>query len=233
MNELNIQPLVQDPLSATDRVFDALYEALVSCKLPPGTKISETEIAKQLNVSRQPVRDAFFRLANLGFLSIRPQRATLITRISEPAIHDAVFTRIALEVECLREAMINNAEALIASLAENLSEQKKSLEESAERFHELDEAFHKQICVCAGHAHVWSLIRERKAHLDRIRFLSLSKKRQGKVLFEHRAIFDIICAGEVGEAEKLLRVHIGAVKVVLPKIISSSPDYFEPTSDRF
>lgn len=102
---VTIKPLENQQLSATDQVFQALYDAVVSVDLPPGTKVSEAEIASQLGVSRQPVRDAFFRLSNLGLLSIRPQRATLITQISLQAVYDAVFTRTALEVECLRTAM--------------------------------------------------------------------------------------------------------------------------------
>ncbi|MCJ7874442.1 GntR family transcriptional regulator, partial [Phaeobacter sp. J2-8] len=78
MSDLAIAPLADAPVkSATEQVFDALYEAVISLQLTPGTKVSEIEVAKQLGVSRQPVRDAFFRLSNLGFLAIRPQRATL------------------------------------------------------------------------------------------------------------------------------------------------------------
>ena len=90
------------PRTATDQIFDVLYSAVISLQLPPGTKVSEAELAKQLDVSRQPVRDAFFRLSKLGFLSIRPQRATQVTRISEKAVLDAAFVRTAIEAECLR-----------------------------------------------------------------------------------------------------------------------------------
>ena len=224
--DLAIEPLEKPQASATDQVFEALYDAVISVKLPPGTKVSEAEIAKQLGVSRQPVRDAFFRLSNLGFLSIRPQRATVITQISLRAVADAVFIRTALEVECMRTAMAHAPAILIAALESNLAKQLAA--EAFERadFHALDEAFHEIICTAAGHVHVWSLIKEHKAHLDRIRYLTLSAERRNVVAIEHQAILGAIVAGDGQRAETLLRAHIDDVTRVATEIQQRYPEYF-------
>jgi DNA-binding GntR family transcriptional regulator len=193
--------------------------------------VSEQEIAKQLDVSRQPVRDAFFQLKNLGFLAIRPQRATLITPISVQAVKDAMFTRTALEVESLRAAMGHNLSGLVDALTANLDQQRNTEPEDAAGFHTLDEAFHEAICAQSGHTHVWSLIRTQKAHLDRIRFLTLSKERHYQVIAEHEGILNAISAGDVPLAEQLLRGHIGALTDILPDIIAEIPDYFDTDAD--
>ena len=70
----DVEPIART--SVTDQVFEALYRKVLLVELPPGTKLSELDVARQLGVSRQPVRDAFFRLSKLGFLQIQPQRAT-------------------------------------------------------------------------------------------------------------------------------------------------------------
>lgn len=227
MNAPSFAPLKPTQNSATDQVFDVLYDAVVSVKLPPGTKVSEAEFAKHLDVSRQPVRDAFYRLSNLGFMSIRPQRATLITQISERAVTDAVFTRIALEVECLTSAMAHNAPALIAALTDSLHQQEEALGAASADFHALDEDFHAAICQASGHEHVWTLIRERKAHLDRIRYLTLSTARQRFVITEHGDLLNAVKSGDAALAETLLRNHIGAVTDVLPDLKTRHPTYFE------
>ena len=59
--------------SVADHVFDELRREILTLELAPGTKLSEVEVATQMGVSRQPVRDAFYRLSKLGFLLIRPQ----------------------------------------------------------------------------------------------------------------------------------------------------------------
>lgn len=230
MAALDITPIDTPQVSATDQVFDALYNAVISVALPPGTKVSESEIAKQLGVSRQPVRDAFFRLSNLGFLSIRPQRATLITQISLDAVDDAVFTRTALETECLRTALTRANSALLAALEENMELQKQATEATAVAFHKLDEAFHESICNIAGHAHVWTLIKEQKAHLDRIRFLTLSQERRSLVIAEHTRIVNAVEAGDIPTADAALRAHIEGVKAVAQATKDKHPNYFEMSS---
>lgn len=227
MAALDINPIETPQTSATDQVFETLYNAVVSVALPPGTKVSESEIAKQLGVSRQPVRDAFFRLSKLGFLSIRPQRATLITQISLDAVDDAVFTRTALEAECLRAALTKPKSVLLAALNENMELQKRASRATAAEFHKLDEAFHEIICNIAGHAHVWTLIKEQKAHLDRIRYLTLSQQRRSVVISEHARIVGAIQAGDAAVADTELRAHIEGVRAVAQATQDAHPTYFE------
>lgn len=81
----NIKP--QRVLSVAEavgpQVYRILREQIIQAELMPGERISEAEIAKSLSVSRQPVREAFIKLRELGLLEIRPQRGTFVHRISE------------------------------------------------------------------------------------------------------------------------------------------------------
>ena len=74
--------LATDRRTTVDEIFDHLFDEISSLRLRPGDRISEADIAAQFGVSRQPVRDAFTRLANLDLLLIRPQRATEVKRFS-------------------------------------------------------------------------------------------------------------------------------------------------------
>lgn len=216
--------------SATDQVFDALYSAVVTLKLPPGTKVSEVDVAHQLNVSRQPVRDAFFRLSKLGFIVIRPQRATLISKISETAIRRAVFVRTALEVECLRQIIAGDAAQSARKLQSNLADAAEALNDPEPgRFYALDEEFHRLLCNMAQQGHVWDLIREQKAHMDRLRFLTLSGERRKRVIAEHSALVEAITQADAVRSEQLLRDHLGDIINVLTKSRAERSDYFEAT----
>ncbi len=214
--------------STTDQVFRTLYAAVISLRLPPGTKVSEAEIAKQLDVSRQPVRDAFFRLSKLGFLSIRPQRATLVTRISTRAVHDAIFVRGALETECVEAVCQRRSETDLAELHALLASEKAAIGSSnPEDFHAEDDAFHQTLCRIAGHAHVWEIIQEQKAHMDRVRYLTLSTERRISVLAEHGEILAAIEARDGPLARELVRAHISSVAGALDAIRAEHPDRFE------
>ena len=232
MQDFDIAPIsLPQSQTATDQVFDALYSAVISLQLPPGTKVSEAEVAKQLNVSRQPVRDAFFRLSKLGFLTIRPQRATLISKISERAVLDAAFVRTALEVECIRLAAARRSEADIAELHDALARQVEALDNPDRRaFHVQDESFHQILCRIAGHVHVWELILEHKAHMDRARFLTLSVSHRKRVLGEHVALVEALETGDADAAEDRMRAHLGNIHNVLPGLRAEHTAYFEDDS---
>jgi len=232
MSDYDIAPISTTPAkTATDQIFQTLYDAVVSLKLLPGTKVSEIDIARQLNVSRQPVRDAFFRLSKLGFIAIRPQRATLITKISERAVLDAAFVRTALEVECLRLALETVGPEEIARLRDNLARQKASIGgKDPSVFHALDEEFHATLCSIAGQPHAWSLIQEQKAQMDRVRWLTLTDARQTSVHAEHTAIVDAMEHGNAKEAERQLRLHLGDIRNALVRIRDAHAAYFETSA---
>lgn len=216
--------------TATNQVFDALYDALINFRLAPGSKVSEAEIARQLGVSRQPVRDAFFRLSQLGFLLIRPQRATLITKISEKSVLQAAFIRAALEAACIRDAAVNLTEAHIAELRALLTHQKVAVEtEDRNLFHETDDKLHQRMCQMSGHGYTWSLIQEQKAHIDRVRILSLSLGQ--KIAYDqHCSIVDALAEHDPDKAETALREHLSRIRLILPTIREENPQYFEDTA---
>ncbi|MCF4099344.1 GntR family transcriptional regulator [Maritalea mediterranea] len=214
--------------TATDQVFDTLYQAIISLELPPGTKMSEAEIAGRLDVSRQPVRDAFYRLSKIGLLEVRPQRATLVTKISETAVLNAAFVRIALEVECLRAAFEQDGERLIVQLRDNIAAQQHALDSTdPAAFHALDEEFHRLICEHAGHEHVWGLIQDHKAHLDRVRYLTLSQAHRARVRGEHNEILSALEADNFPLAELNLRRHLTGIKPHLESLRVKHAGYFE------
>nr|WP_272213809.1 GntR family transcriptional regulator [Marinicella sp. W31]MDC2879761.1 GntR family transcriptional regulator [Marinicella sp. W31] len=228
VGKLNIGTLEQarQP-TVTDLVYDHLYRQIIENELPPGSKLSEVEVARILGVSRQPVRDAFYRLSQQGFLLIRPQRATLVTHISKRAVMQAHFIRSALELATAEAAATccNREDADI--LRTNLAEQSAAIRSGNKTgFHALDDGFHKQICALSGHSDAWILIRDHKAHMDRVRYLSLSFGAES-ALSEHAVILDAIEAHDVDAAVKAMRSHLSQIAKIVERINVSHPAFFE------
>ncbi len=211
--------------SAADRVFAALYEQVVTLALPPGTRLSEAEVARAAGVSRQPVRDAFGRLSQLGLLTIRPQRATEVSAISEAAVLRARFLRTALEVETVRAAASRLTASALAELDALLLEQREAVASEPERFHRLDDAFHRRICELADAGFAWDVIRDNKAHMDRVRFLSLSFG-AATAVDDHRRILDALRRGDGEAAATEMRRHLGRITEILDRIRTTHPGHF-------
>ncbi len=221
-----------DPIarpSVADQAFSELHKQIVWLTLQPGARLSEVEVAKALGVSRQPVRDAFFRLAQLGFLEIRPQRATRVCLISTEAVGQARFVRTALEVEIVRAACGTMNAQWKKQLRRNLAEQELAVQADDRRtFHNLDDAFHEALCLMSNHAFAWQIIQQSKAHLDRVRLLSLSFN-QKQTLDEHKALFDAVVAQDPDGAEEKMRLHLARLDSEINRIRAENPDYFAET----
>ncbi|MGR3712409.1 MAG: GntR family transcriptional regulator [Shimia sp.] len=215
------------PASTTDHVFDRLHEAIVGLALPPGTKVSEADIASQLDVSRQPVRDAFFRLSQLGFLSIRPQRATLVTKISPEAVMRAAFVRSALEVACITAVINRHTNTDLAALDDLIARQSQAVDaDDGVLFYELDEDFHRTLCDISGHGYTWSLVSAQKSHMDRARRLSLPDNGPA-ALEDHRAIVTALRAKDLTAAQSNLNAHLHSLFPLLEGIRDKHPAYCE------
>lgn len=212
--------------SMTDQVFQALYDRVIDLTLPPGTKLSEAEVAAQMGVSRQPVRDAFYRLSQLGLILIRPQRATTVTHISEPAVRQASFIRSALEVSVVSAASGRLTPAHHDALDELIAQQSQAIDTGQrDVFHALDDLFHRRICELADLGFAWTLIRDNKAHMDRARYLSLSSGGPS-ALQDHRRIAAALRAGNAPEAAEAMRIHLGRIHAILDRLRHENPTVF-------
>jgi DNA-binding GntR family transcriptional regulator len=173
------------------------------------------------------VRDAFYRLSKLGFLLIRPQRATTVSSISEVAVLRARFVREALELATVRIACEKLTEADFEDLDALLDRQAAAIaEKQPQIFHDLDDQFHREICERTDHGFAWDIIRENKAHMDRVRFLSLSFARQ-EAYDDHRLIFDAIRRRDADTAVLRMSTHLSRIKDIIGRIRSEHESYFE------
>ncbi|NEX44786.1 GntR family transcriptional regulator [Pseudotabrizicola algicola] len=217
---------VQRP-SVTDAIFEELHRQILALDLPPGTKMSEVDVARIMGVSRQPVRDAFYRLSTLGFLTIRPQRATVVSPISETAVMQARFIRSAIEAETVRMACARLGEADLNALDDVLDQQRAAVEaRDAVGFHALDDLFHREICERSGHGFAWEIIRENKAHMDRVRFLSLSFASQD-AFDDHLRVMAALRQRDAAGAMAAMHAHLSRIKVQIRRIRSEHEAFFE------
>jgi DNA-binding GntR family transcriptional regulator len=209
------------------RVVGALRDEIVTMALKPGDVISESDIAGRYGVSRQPVREAFIRLAQQGLLLIRPKRATIVKKISPDGVRQSRFIRESIEVEIIRRvaARPGDAEAVLADLI--AGQEAASSADDSLRFHNLDELFHRTLARLAGVEYAWQLIDDHKMQLDRVRFLTLGVSSSQRAISEHKEIAAAVAAGDSAGAEAAMRAHLARAEVLLGQTIADHPDYFE------
>lgn len=217
---------IQRP-SVADSVFDELHRQILALDLPPGAKMSEADVANALGVSRQPVRDAFYRLSKLGFLTIRPQRATTVSYLSETAVMQARFIRAAIEAETVRVACDKLTTGDFEALDALIEDQRRAVDAKEPLlFHRLDDQFHREICERSGNGFAWEAIRENKAHMDRVRFLSLSFA-SNDAFGDHVKLLEAIRARDPETAMGVIRHHLSRIKQQIRRIRGEHESFFE------
>lgn len=217
-----------DPaLPITPQLTQRLRDRIIRNHLKPGDRISETEIAKVYDVSRQPVREAFIKLADQGLLLIRPQRRTVVSRIAYQDVLDARFLREAIEADIVRLLAKTRDDALIGTLRAQIELQKRVHSDDLETFTQLDEQFHRMLADAVGKAGTWSFVEGVKAQMDRVRFLSLFDYPMALLIEQHTQIVDAVEARDLDRAEENARQHLRLMLDYLPGVIAANPSFFD------
>lgn len=203
-----------------------LRQRIIEGDLPPGTRLSEQEIADQYQLSRQPVREAFIRLAAEALLEIRPQRGTFVTLIDLDWVLGTRFIREAVEADIARLAAGRAGPGTRQMLQDHLDRQQAVPEGDTTRLARCDEEFHAALAAIAGKPAVWQHLEQMKAHLDRLRHLLATVTPREIMLAEHRAVAEAILTGDPDRAEAAIRRHLRRVLHDLPDALKLSPDYF-------
>ncbi|WP_435164136.1 GntR family transcriptional regulator [Falsirhodobacter sp. 1013] len=221
---------VTHSLDAGSAIAPQLYQLLrgriVRTELLPGEVISETEIAKAYDVSRQPVREAFIKLAEAGLVQIRPQRGTMITRINESAVMDARFVREAIEADVVRLVAETCDAAMRRELQDQMAAQQRMADGDNEAFVRLDELFHRTLAEMAGKPYAWRVVEDVKAQMDRVRYLSVQKDHIRVLIVQHAAIVDTVTRNDIAGAEAAMRAHLREILRSMPEVAKARPDLF-------
>ena len=194
----------------SQKVYRALKTEIIKGSLKPGTKLSEGKIAKQMEVSRTPIREALRELAAEGFVKISPNQGVVVSNASVEDVQEVLRIRGVLEGLAARLAtkMISEEEI------KELEKYQKQMEYYTKKddvlaFSEMDAEFHELILNICGNN---KLIQIRKnisdqAHRYRIRSLSIPGRLKYS-LKEHQEIVEALKRKDAEQADRLSQKHI-------------------------
>ena len=118
------------PLSLTDRVYAAVRDAIVANRFAEGQRLTEAGLARELGVSKTPVREALLRLEYVGLIrSGGPGGGQQVVTASKEAIISAYEVRAGLEVQVARAAAERGDAMLVAQARLHAEEAKAAVEE--------------------------------------------------------------------------------------------------------
>jgi DNA-binding GntR family transcriptional regulator len=141
----------EPPVNAADRVYDAVYAAVVDHRLMPGSRLREEELAQTFAVSRTLVRQALHKLAQDGVITLRHNRGAMVpepTRRDGEHVFDA---RRVVECEVARRlAGKLSAEQLAALRRLVEAEARATRSQNKQEAIRLSGEFHLQLATMSG-----------------------------------------------------------------------------------
>ena len=205
-----------------------IKENIVRLELAPGSKVSESEIAAGLGLSRTPVREALQELSRERIVEIYPQRGSIIALVDYTLVDEARFMRQCLE-SGVADVLAQRAQSMnLSSLRENLELQEYYLRSgNLDKLLELDNQFHQELYRLAGYENCYRMMAGMYLHFDRVRWMATQSVNQEPCVEDHRAIYQAIVEGNSREAAEVVREHLMRYRVDETKLRREYPGYFK------
>ncbi|MBE5252388.1 MAG: GntR family transcriptional regulator [Enterobacterales bacterium endosymbiont of Blomia tropicalis] len=214
------------------QIYRYLRKDIVTCVIQPGSLLSEKDVSARFNVSRQPVREAFIKLAEAGLVQVLPQRGTFVRKISAKGVADGRFIREAVEISVVRRAAQEIEAPALMALEYNLQLQNMASERhDSQTFLSLDDEFHRLIAESINCALAWETVENIKAAMDRVRFLTLSEvSPPERLIQQHEEIFTALKQHDADAAEAAMRRHLQEMIFSITPIAERNSEWFEEGS---
>lgn len=188
-----------------------LREAIMRCELAPGQRLVIDDIARRLQVSAMPVREALHLLQSEGLVVNVPHVGATAAPIAPRAVHEVFTILEGLEIVGTREAMARLREEDASELDTLLESMDETLRRGAyEPWSELNSRFHVSISAITRMPLLRETTERVLARWDRVRrhfFEGVLVPRAETAQREHHELLAAMKAGDVATAEKVVRRH--------------------------
>ena len=205
---------IQNHRPLREMVYEELKMQILTGAIVPGTRMMEVELAKEIGVSRTPIREAIRKLEKEGLVTIEPRRGAYASQIS---------TEDMVEILEVRQNMEGLAAFFAASRMkpEQLTELKDVSEHyntavqvgNMEEMIKHDTRFHRIIVESCNNKILVQMIEQLQELVLRFRYIYYDNFRRAENMpEEHQLILDAIESGNAEAARSAADVHIDRLK---------------------
>lgn len=202
-------PNLSQELADEMRVRDAIVEAVLSQKLPPGTRLVETPLCEAFGVNRSLLRRALVRLANEKVVELQHNRGASVAQPSQTEMHEVFEVRRLIEGSLMRRLCACAKPGDIAGL-------RRLVQDEAQAYHRGDRSrwlrlsgeYHLAAARALGNEELQVIMNALVARTSLMKALYDAPGRSVCSFEEHDAILDAIAAGDAERACHLMDEHL-------------------------
>lgn len=214
--------------TASDYALRVIRYNIISLHLIPGTLVSENELAKELEISRTPVREALIELSKIKLIEVYPQKGSCVSLINHQLVEEARFVRLLLESAIVEEACELANSSNIELLEENIRLQEMYQGPNYEdKQLKLDNDFHELLFTICSKEFTYKLLTGMMTHFDRVRRLSLTVVKDSKILADHSLLVEAIKRKDSQSAKEIITKHLSRYQLGEEELRKNYGDYFK------
>ena len=220
--EADARSAAQETRSA--QAYAELKRRVLDNEFPPGTFFLEQELADLLDMSRTPIREALVRLANEGFVEIRPRHGMRVLPISAADMREIYVILTALEPEVAAEVAARGmSPEEIAALRQAVHDMEGALErDDLLGWARADERFHRLLVSASGNRRLQAVIFQFWEQAHRVRMLTLRlRPKPVKSTREHLDLVNAIEERSPDLAREIHRTHRETAAVLLASLLEA------------
>lgn len=199
-----------------DGVYDRLRLAIVSGELKPASRLIEAQLARTLNVSRTPLREAFHRLERERLVEREPRGGMRVSPVSLAELQHLTEIRLVIEGKAVRDAANRMSAGEMNAADDDVFAQMHWLIEEMRRYASsskmqdylrVGRAFHSCIYELSGNPWCTHIMTQILDALERYRW-TVPPERFDDAIGEHAAILAAIRSGDGDKSEDLITRHL-------------------------
>jgi DNA-binding GntR family transcriptional regulator len=197
-----------------ERLVDQIRDRIALGALALGSRVSDKDLASEMQVSRTPVREALLQLQVEGLIVVRPRSGTFVFEPSADDLSQICEMRSLMEVGALRMALDADPAHLVRSLTVPVAEAALALErQDYIRCEELDTAFHETLIGLSGNRYLIESYRSISSKVRALRSrLAQNHLRIATAIAQHRRIIDLVVVGQPDAAVTEIASHVRNVR---------------------
>lgn len=203
--------IVRPNQTLSEQAYNVLKNAIITGKFKENESLPEEKIAKELGISRTPIRDALQRLAIEGLVIHSTGKPAVVASFTKEDSLNFMEVRSILEVKNVEKIISKVNQAFIDDLKDNLEEQNNAISnDDYQKFIELDREFHLLLASRNSNVKFRELIQQVNTGVNRA-FLILSStvpQSATQALSEHHEIVEALEKKDVNLAKNNMIVHM-------------------------
>lgn len=196
--------------SLTEEAYRRIKQEILENQMPPGFQALEPDLAKRLNMSRTPVREAVIRLQDEGLVEVVPRRGMRVLPVSLDDMREIYEVLVCVEAEAANLfAARNPGKKEIAPLEAAVAAMEAALDrDDLEAWAEADDRFHLALVNGCGNRRLATIAMTYQNQVHRARMFTLRlREKPTRSTADHKEQIAAIAAGDAVKARRSYRHH--------------------------